>query len=83
MEKIKARDMKLADYVSLHATGLFDTAIVSNITESDVHLFRPYGTNADFSYTGGVICYVGIEQYSIPRDSQVEYVLLRRTGELR
>jgi hypothetical protein len=29
--------------------------------DGTVNLFRPYTHTADFSYTGGVICYVGIE----------------------
>ncbi len=29
--------------------------------DGTVNLFRPYTHTSDFSYTGGVICYVGIE----------------------
>lgn len=44
---------------------------VQNITADEVTLFRPYTHTADFSSTGGVICYVGIEEWKdeIRRDS--------------
>jgi hypothetical protein len=31
-----------------------------------LHLFRPYGTTADFSCGDNVITYIGIEQYTVP-----------------
>jgi hypothetical protein len=76
---IKARDMKLADTVRYAPFGwAWNVAIVKQITATDVVLFRPYGTTADFSYTGGVICYIGTEQYTIPLSSDSEYELLER-----
>jgi hypothetical protein len=42
--------------------GAYMTATVCKVNEDGtVDLFRPYTHTADFSYTGGVICYVGIE----------------------
>lgn len=76
--KIKPRDMKLADTVRYNPFGKWSNAIVKQITATDVVLFRPYGTTADFSYTGGVICYVGIEEYTVPLSSDMEYELLDR-----
>jgi hypothetical protein len=77
----EARDLRLADTVQVNPACLWNTAIVKQITDHDVILFRPYGTTADFAYTGGVICYVGIEEYSIPGNSQLVTVLDRK--ELR
>lgn len=77
--KIKAKDLRLADVVDDSPfIGGFHTAIVSKIKEETVRLFRPYGVTADFSYSGGVICYVGIEEYEIPRDNSEIEVFLRK-----
>lgn len=77
---IKARDLQLGDVLNIGSLGTaaWHTAIVNRIEGENIHLFRPYGTHADFSYTGGVICYVGIEQYTIPRMSDVEYYVHER-----
>jgi hypothetical protein len=77
----EARDLRLADTVQVNPAYLWNTAIVKQITDHDVILFRPYGTTADFAYTGGVICYVGIEEYSILRDNRLVTVFDRK--ELR
>lgn len=82
MIKIKARDMHLADTVAYEPFGPWHNAIVKQIDANNVTLFRPYGTTADFSYTGGVICYIGIEEYTIPLSSDADYTLLNRK-ELR
>lgn len=78
MTKVKVRDMKLADTVRYTSFCEWNVAIVKQITATDVVLFRPYGTCADFSYTGGVICYVGIEEYTVPLSSEYDYELLNR-----
>lgn len=70
---IKASELKLGDRVRLHVVGgvqQFSDCIVKQLDSGNVHLFRPYGATADFSYTGGVICYVGIEEFSIPRNGE-------------
>lgn len=78
-KKISPRDMQLGDTVRYLPFGsAWNVAIVKQITATDVVLFRPYGTTADFSYTGGVICYVGMEQYTVPLSSDMEYELLGR-----
>jgi hypothetical protein len=79
--KMKARDLQLADEVKSElGTEGWDTAIVSQIRDGNIHLFRPYGTHADFSYTGGVICYIGVANYTIAQDSDVEYYVYKRTS---
>lgn len=76
--KVKTRDLRLADTVKLSGAMIWHTAIVSQIEDGKVTFFRPYGHSADFSSTGGVICYVGIEQFSVPQDSDFEYEVLDR-----
>lgn len=76
--RIKACELRLADTITVTGDGPFTTCIVTNIKDGQVHLFRPYGTTSDFSYTGGVIPYIGIEQYSIPADDFEVTVWLRK-----
>ena len=72
--KIKISELKLGDRVR---TGLpyeaFRDSVVEQIKDGNIKFFRPYVHTADFSYTGGVICYTGIEEFHIPaNDSEVE-----------
>lgn len=72
-------EMQLGDTVRYSPFGTaWNVAIVKQIRDGEVKLFRPYGTTADFSYTGGVICYVGIEEYGVPLTSTAQYELLER-----
>jgi hypothetical protein len=83
-KRVKRSELQLADVIDPFPDYGFDAwqaAIVKQITETEIRLFRPYGATADFSYTGGVICYVGIEEYALPRDDSA--VLLIRRRELR
>jgi hypothetical protein len=71
MTKIKAKDLKLADVIStLPGDHPFSTAIVTQVKDGAVKLFRPYALTADFSYTGGVIPYIGTEEYTIFADDK-------------
>lgn len=57
-------NISLGDVVSIavDGSGAYTSATVCKVNEDGtVNLFRPYTHTADFSYTGGVICYVGIE----------------------
>lgn len=76
---IKARDLQLGDEINCnpHGSGGWNTAIVKKVTDDTVRLFRPYGHHADFSYTGGVICYIGIEEFEVPKND-MEYYVYRR-----
>lgn len=75
--KIKASELKLADTIRMF-DGPWNCAIVRQIKEGQVFLFRPYGETADFSYVGGVIPYIGIEEYSIPADERMIEVMNRK-----
>lgn len=62
-KELPLSELRLADYVEA-TDGPFGTAIVSQIRDGMITFYRPYGVNADFSYTGGVICYTGLEQFT-------------------
>lgn len=81
---INTDQLKLGDTVEQIPLGsrAWGACIVKKITDDEVTLFRPYGTTADFSYTSGVICYVGIEEYNVHRRSVTKWLLHRRQ-ELR
>ncbi len=71
-------DLRLADVVSqasmrghLVADRPFSTCTVIQVEEDRVKLFRPYGQTADFSHTGGVIPYIGIEEYWVEKSSSM------------
>jgi hypothetical protein len=76
--EVAAEDLQLADVVMVHRSA-FGTAVVTKVEEREVELFRPYATTADFSYTGGVIPYIGIETYKLPRNNTVYTVVARKT----
>ena len=77
---ITAKEMQLADTIGL--SSLIDdawrTAVVKQIKDGYVTLFRPYVHTEDFSYTGGVICYIGFEEFTISQNNSMEYTLLDR-----
>ena len=79
--RIKPKDMQLGDRVRMiweKQSPPFMDSVVKQITDLNVTLFRPYVHTADFSYTGGVICYIGIDTWNIARDSSTEFLLLER-----
>lgn len=81
--KIKTSELQLGDTVcqssdTVDAWRPWSTALVTQIKDGEVHLFRPYGTTSDFSYTGGVIPYVGIETYKVEVDSAIMWTLYER-----
>ena len=92
MEKntITANEMKLGDVVTMklgdegdNSIMPFGHATVINITAEKVTLFRPYVSTSDFSYTGGLIPYIGIEQYDILLSSPLNYYVIRAGGKYR
>lgn len=78
---IKAKDLQLADKVQLkfkpHFDSAYHCATVKQIKDGYATLFRPYVKTDDFSYTGGVICYVGIEEFQVPLNNN-EFLLWER-----
>lgn len=78
--KLTAKELQLADVVRMDGqNGPFMDFIVKKINNDSVDLWRPYGTTTDFSYTGGVICYIGTEDMNVRLDSSLRFDLMRRT----
>jgi hypothetical protein len=93
-DTIKPADMQLGDTVEPKGNSMdFGTSIVRAIAGDSICLYRPYAHCDNFScaYTHNayspyeekgerVICYVGIEEYTINRQDDREYILhYRRT----
>lgn len=76
-ECIAASELKLGDRVRLNEASYAD-ATVKQIDENVVHLIRPYIHHEDFSYTGGVICYIGTEDVVISRSDARTVVFLEK-----
>lgn len=80
MQLIATNALQLADIIRLSPEPEpFADAIVNMITVDEVHCIRPYMHHADFSYTGGVICYTGHDTFKLSR-TQTNIVLLVRKG---
>ena len=84
MMNIPTAGLKLGDFVvqqDSRGTVLdreFSTCIVTKVEEDQVKLFRPYGVTADFSYTGGVIPYMGAEDYWVEKERTILWKIYRR-----
>ena len=66
MTKVAIKDLKLGDVIRLGMSGTYEDATVYRINkDGSVQVWRPYVTTADFSYTGGVIPYIGIEDFAL------------------
>jgi hypothetical protein len=74
-------ELKLGDVVEAFE-GPYGTATVKQIKDDIVTFFRPYVANENWSHTGGVLCYVGIEEFSTTRSNHSYWKVLRR-GEVR
>lgn len=66
---IDAKDCRLGDIVRPVVLdnpneGYSDSTVIK-ITDQSVTLFRPYVHTSDFTYTDGVIPYVGMNQYTV------------------
>ena len=77
-KQITVSEMQLADTIRLFDCEPYGDATVRQITEEEVLLDRPYTHSADFSYTGGVILYTGIERCTLWKGSKKLYTLLDR-----
>jgi hypothetical protein len=70
-ELLVTTELQLGDTVrnGLVSVCAFDVMVVKKITPTEVTFFRPYVQTADFSCAGKngsqVICYIGIEEFSV------------------
>ncbi len=81
MKKINQKDLQIGDVVILANNGeplqsAGNQMTVINRTDKEITFFRPYVSLADFTYTGGVIPYVGMEKFSVPFGNPSEYFLI-------
>jgi len=72
--KLKADELVLGDAVNL-LEGPYGWGTVVQITDEEVHIFRPYVHIGDFSYTGGVLHYTGHELVKRYKHSGCEFVV--------
>lgn len=77
IQTITPREMQLGDVIR-NGDSPFSDCTVKQIKDNMITLFRPYVHTSDFSYVGGIITYIGIEEYKISVDSDVEYQLIQR-----
>jgi|Cruoilmetagenom7_1024161.scaffolds.fasta_scaffold125277_2 hypothetical protein len=54
-------ELQLADVLT--RPGTVGTVTVKQIDNGMITFYRPYTHTADFSHTGGVICYIGVEEW--------------------
>lgn len=81
-KRIKIADLQLGDIIRLDGTEGYKDCTVHKIEGRDVHVTRPYVHTADFTYTGGVITYLGEEKFSLyANDSGTVVLLARRDPE--
>lgn len=62
--EIQAKDARLGDVVQLSPQP-FNHATIVAITETGVKVCRPYVHTSDFTYTGGVLRYLGWEEFDL------------------
>jgi hypothetical protein len=79
--RIPCKDLMLGDIVQVFE-GEWGTAIIKQIKDDCITFYRPYATHDGVSYTGGVICLMGLEVFSCPIND-TSYYVYRRHGELR
>ena len=85
MVKVKIKDLRLGDRISLF-DGAYGSATVCNVKADIVEVIRPYIHTADFTYTGGVITYIGQELVKLWIGDTREVVMLSSQasrGELK
>lgn len=79
---VTAAELRLGDVVELF-DGPFGTAIVRQIKDKLVTMFRPYGAHADTVYTGGLIPYTEVEDFNVRQDSTSTYKLWRHADHIK
>jgi hypothetical protein len=75
---MKTCELTLGDTVEVFNDGPWNYGIVTQIRDGIIHIFRPYGCCADFSYTGGVIPYVGFEDVTYEVTNSRDWKVLER-----
>lgn len=84
-KEFAVRDLRVGDVLK-QFEGPFGTAIVEKITAEAVHLFRPYGATAGFTYgdfapRGQTICYHGREETVFLLTDKAQFLVYQRQPE--
>ena len=81
-EVVKASELQIGDIIRLSSidNGYADCTVY-NLENGSAHLIRPYIHTADFLHTGGVITYIGQEDFSIPLNDTMITRLSSRSPE--
>ena len=77
--RVPFSELRLGDIVKL-GLGPYADATVKNVKDGTVTFFRPYVVSSEFTYAGGVICTIGIEEFSTARTDQL-WDIVRRADE--
>lgn len=77
MQTIQTREMQLGDVVR-SSDQEFSDSTVKQIQDGFITLVRPYIHTSDFATTGGLITYIGLEEYKVFQDSSRTWTLLSR-----
>lgn len=82
-ERVKANQLQIGDVVRNidrdGRAGAYMDMTVRQIKDGYVHFFRPYVHTDNYLHTGGVTCYIGIEEFSVPVTHSGDFELLRRS----
>lgn len=79
MSTRKIAELKIGDVVKLlpiNPNDTFNEMTVIAATTAFVKFFRPYVHLGDFTHTGGVTPYIGIEEFEVPLGHPAEYEFL-------
>jgi hypothetical protein len=69
---IKTDELVLGDAVRLLSSP-YGWGTVVNVTDEEVHIFRPYVHIDDVEYTGGVLHYIGTSTVKVWRQDSREF----------
>lgn len=76
-QQLPASELKPGDVIRTLCVPPWDSAIVKQVKDGNITIFRPYGHFADYLTTSGVITYIGVEEYTIPVTSHMYWVYQR------
>lgn len=79
--KVPRNELRLGDVIQCFE-GAYGTGTVTQVTETEIVVTRPYIQVSDFSYTGGLIPYTGLETIRMSRDVERDPFLVYNRGSV-
>jgi hypothetical protein len=73
---VPTKELKLGDVIRSDHAGVYVDSTVVKIESPFVTLIRPFVHLADFTYTGGVMHYIGTEEWELPLSGDSEWTVL-------